>query len=718
MSPSLHPSRPSLPSTTAPLRPAFEGALGASATTAVFVFDETFTILAAGGGAIAVGGLTQDMLIGRRAQDVLPAESWARLEPAYRSALDGHDGSCLLRSADGERWYRVVTHPIPGDVPTGISISTRIEPAGSAAEDRPPLTEHRSAAAPLLMVGGMAGGEIFEVAFQQAATGMSLVDRAGRFIRVNPALCTMLGRAPNDLLGSPFQDFTHPDDLDLAGFGSLVEGETDRLVVEQRYLHGDGRWITTMLATAVVRDGRGKAQMYVSQVIDISGRKADEERLRRMAVQDPLTGLANRRGIETALDEMATARRPAAALLVDIDAFRSTNDGFGHRVGDRLLTAVAQRISDCVGPADVVGRIGADEFVVVMPDVTAADAATQAAELCEWIASTCFSIDATRAISPTASIGVALVGDASEVDDDDRAAGDSAAILLAADIAKGYAKEKGGNQSVVYGGAVAEHARANDDLKWLAELRRALSEHRFELHAQAIVDLTTGVPVKHELLLRLRGDDGQLIFPGAFMPAAERLRLMRDLDVWVVSEAADYANRYPGMTLGVNLSGSSVSDPGLAGRIEGILDLAGCDPAQIVFEITETEAIDNLGQARELADQLIALGCRFALDDFGAGYASFSHLKKLPVEFVKIDGQFVRHLATDADDQLIVRAIHTVAEGMGRKVIAEQIEDEATADLLRAMGVPFAQGYFFGRPQPIDDVLGAAMAQHAGAPQR
>ena len=280
-------------------------------------------------------------------------------------------------------------------------------------------------------------------------------------------------------------------------------------------------------------------------------------------------------------------------------------------------------------------------------------------------------------------------------------------VFVAADIAMYDAKDLGRNRAVLYGEDEARHARMSSDLLWAQRIRRALAEGRFTLYAQPIVDLETGVAFKHEVLLRMLDEDGKMIPPGAFLPAAERFRLIGDLDLWVVGEATRLAAAHPHAVLSINLSGSSVTNPDMVERIESMIKSAGCRGEQLVFEITETEAIASMEQAELLSGRLSRLGCRLALDDFGAGFASFYHLKALPLEFIKLDGEFIRNLPANGDDLLVVQAVQGVAVGMGRTVIAEQIEDKATADVLLRLGVRYGQGYHFARPAPAYEVLSA-----------
>ena len=238
-----------------------------------------------------------------------------------------------------------------------------------------------------------------------------------------------------------------------------------------------------------------------------------------------------------------------------------------------------------------------------------------------------------------------------------------------------------------------------DEIAGLGEIRRAFEEDRFEMHAQPIIDLATGETVQRELLIRMRGRDGELIPPGAFLPAAEKHGAIRDIDRWVIAQGAALAAR--GIDVEINISAASIGDPGLIADIERELERTGADPSRLVFEITETALIEETGLAVALAERLRTLGCRFALDDFGSGYGGFHYLKHLPMDFLKIDREFVRDMHTSVADQHVIRAIVGLAHGFGLKTIAEGVEDQATLDLLREFGVDHAQGFLIGRPAPL-----------------
>ncbi len=554
--------------------------------------------------------------------------------------------------------------------------------------------EHRSARSTAL----------FERAFADAPIGMAVVGLDGRWLRVNAAVCALLGYTEEQLRATTFQELTHPDDV---GAGQrfveqLVAGGPGTYELEKRYRHADGHWIWAQLSTSVVRTEDDEPDVLVSQIVDISRRKHDEGELRRLADTDPLTGMWNRWRFEAELaktvEQCRDGERHGALVLIDIDGFKHVNDSYGHAAGDRLLVDVSRRLLERVRDTDAVGRVAGDEFGVLLPSVKPEQALAAARALCDHITAEPIDLGDGHCVTPTVSIGATMI------DGRTRAPSD---VFVAADIAMYDAKDLGRNRAVLYGEDEARHARMSSDLLWSQRIRRALAEGRLTLYAQPIVDLETGAVFKHEVLLRMLDDDGSIIPPGVFLPAAERFRLIGDIDLWVVGEATRLAAAHPHATLSVNLSGSSVTNPDMVERIESMIKSAGCRGDQLVFEITETEAIASMEQAGLLSGRLSELGCRLALDDFGAGFASFYHLKALPLEFIKLDGEFIRNLPANGDDLLVVQAVQGVAVGMGRTVIAEQIEDKATADVLVRLGVKYGQGYHFARPAPAFEVLTA-----------
>lgn len=564
--------------------------------------------------------------------------------------------------------------------------------------------------APGVVPAAPSAEDALEQVFATAPHGIGLLDARGRWLRVNPALAGLLGRPVEALAGMPFTDTLALADAtsahDAIGRAQYGTGE----FTEVRWRNADGHevWTLTSFSTASPAGGPQGSDAdlaVVAHVVDITAQKDLQLELRRLAEHDDLTGLWNRRRfrqeLETITAHCARTGEQAALLLLDFDGFKYINDTFGHHAGDDLMVQVVERIESELRPGDAFGRLGGDEFAILLRSITAAQAGALAQAICDTVAGTGIDV-AGVPLTTTVSIGFRPLD----------GAGDSAArALVDADIAMSDAKERGAGCVVGHIDARAHHERITTGLLWSQRIRRALRTGKgFELYAQPIVDLTTGAPLEHELLLRMRDDDGTIVPPSMFLGVADQFRLMRDIDEWVVGEATKLAARYPKSVLGVNLSASSLTDPNLAERIEHAIAENRCRANQLVFEITETEAIDSIEKAGRLARRLSRLGCRLALDDFGSGFASFYHLKSLPLEFIKLDGEFVRDLQHSREDHFVVRAVQGVAAGMHRTMIAEQIEDQATADLLRGLGVKYGQGYHFGRPAPADEVLRAAQA--------
>jgi EAL domain-containing protein (putative c-di-GMP-specific phosphodiesterase class I) len=282
--------------------------------------------------------------------------------------------------------------------------------------------------------------------------------------------------------------------------------------------------------------------------------------------------------------------------------------------------------------------------------------------------------------------------------------------MVDAEVAMYDAKDAGrGTYAVFEPGTKAAQSRTRNKLTWLQRIRTALDDDRFTLVAQPIQSLGRERVVHHELLLRMIDDDGQLVPPASFLPIAERFGLIGEVDAWVVRRAIRVLaeREEPDLVFEVNLSGPSIGSAEILTVIERELQETAVDPQRLIFEITETAAVANIAEAREFADRLGRLGCRFALDDFGAGFGSFYYLKHLPCDFLKIDGEFIRNLASTPTDQVIVAGLVRIAHGLGKRTIAEFVEDEETVELLRREGVDMAQGYHVGRPGPLGEVLSA-----------
>jgi diguanylate cyclase (GGDEF)-like protein/PAS domain S-box-containing protein len=475
----------------------------------------------------------------------------------------------------------------------------------------------------------------------------------------------------------------------------------DQLEVER--VRKDGSTITVSLTISPVRDADDEIVSVAVMARDVTEQKRDEDRLRHLAEHDQLTGLVNRRRFDQELKrELAKAGRyhsHSAVLSVDIDNFKAINDSAGHAAGDAVLTEVADALSSRFRSTDVVARLGGDEFGVLVTAVGIEEARAAADDLLGTIRARP-AMYGGMPFRITASIGVTAF------QSDDVTASE---VLVNADLAMYAAKAAGRDRVVVYTPDEARKARAMAKLTWSQRIQDALERDRFVLHLQPILELASGKVRHGELLLRMRGDRGKLIAPGAFLPAAERFGLIHAIDRWVVQEAIRMiAGATPGQAprLGVNLSGESVvGDPELLSMIERELDNAAVDPSNLIFEITETAAIANMTEATRFAQGLTNLGCSLALDDFGTGFGSFYYLKHLPVRYVKLDGEFIHNLPRNPVDEHMVRAIVGVAHGLGIQTIAESVADDETIQMLRTYGVDFAQGFHIGRPAPVHEPL-------------
>ncbi|MBZ5637942.1 MAG: EAL domain-containing protein [Acidobacteriia bacterium] len=544
----------------------------------------------------------------------------------------------------------------------------------------------------------------FENAFASAPIGMALVDMEGRWLQVNDALCRITGHTRAALKATTLPAITFPDDIDCDAdaLRDLLAGRVPSYQAEKRYRHAWGHYLWVMLTVSLVRDHRGRPLYVISQVQDISERKEMAARLDFLLDHDFLTGLFNRRRFEQELArEVERASRygaKGAVLMIDLDNFKDVNDAFGHKAGDDLLKGVAGALRHRVRQTDVLARVGGDEFAALLPETDADQAQIVADGIVRTLRQN-VAVLGEQSIRATASVGVALFDGLS-----------AAEVLAFADLSMYEAKQAGRNRVAMYrpSGGHREHVSAR-----LAEaelVRNALEEDRFILYCQPIVDLKRNEVLQYELLLRLRGDEGrEPLQPSSFLYVAERFGLIQEIDCWVARQAvaliAEHARAGRKLVLHVNLSGKSIGDPNVAALAEKAIADADIDPACLVFELTETTAIANIEEAKAFAHRLRARGCRFALDDFGAGFGSFYYLKSLPFDYFKIDGDFIRGIVASPMDQLVVGAIVGIAKGMGKKTIAEFVADDETAQLLERSGVDYGQGYHLGRPGPVRDVL-------------
>ncbi len=552
--------------------------------------------------------------------------------------------------------------------------------------------------------------ERLRTAFAEAPIGMAVVSPEGRFLQVNRALARISGHDEESLLAlANARELTHPDDRhpDERAAAAMRGGEIRVYDVEKRYMHAAGHTVWVAVHTTLIRDEHGEPAYFLAQIEDITDRRRYEAELQHMADHDPLTGLLNRRAYERRLEEhLARGERyghEGAVLVLDLDDFKEVNDTLGHSAGDELIVRVAGALATRLRESDTLARLGGDEFAILTPTGDRAEAEQLAASLLAVVRRERAARGPGGRERPiTASIGVAPLEDAQDLSAEE--------ALIDADLAMYDAKEAGRDRSETYGSASRGQARIEARLEWVERIRAALDEDRLVLHAQPVVETATGRTTQHELLVRMIDPHGDLIFPGSFLPIAERFGLVREIDRWVLNRAIRMlgehraAGRNP--TVEINLSAHSLVDPQLAAHIGRELRAAGVPATQLIFEVTETTAIGNIAAARAFAERLGELGCRFALDDFGAGFGSFYYLKHLPFDYIKIDGEFVRNCTEDPTDRLVIGAVVELARGMGKRTIAEFVGDEPTLVTLQQLGIDYAQGYHLGPPAPLETWLG------------
>ncbi len=514
-------------------------------------------------------------------------------------------------------------------------------------------------------------------------TGFSSLDARGR--RVADVL-PLFNEQSGAVVTSP---------LEQALQRNTVVGLDNHTVIRRQ----DGVTIAITDTAAPIRSGDGKVLGGVLVFQDESERRNLMQRLSWQAERDHLTGLWNRRAMEnklgTALHGVQHEARHFIFCYIDLDRFKLVNDTCGHRAGDALLQRLTAIMAHRVeGGNHTLARLGGDEFGLLFVDATLPEALDHVQALRDEIGRFRFEWD-DKVFRLDVSFGVTELHSGMS---------DIGEILAQADTACYHAKSLGGSAIQVYEKTHPALQKINNEMQWVGAITKAFEANRFVLYRQQKVALAPGATTTHyEILLRLRGEDGTIIEPGEFLPAAERYGLAPSFDRWVIRNCFAYLDTYPEdeAFYALNLSGRSLSDPSTA---EFILDEIGqyhFDPARISFEVTETAAIDSLDACERLILSLQSRGIQFALDDFGKGQSSFGYLKRLPVNQLKIDGDFVRGMDLDREKFAIVKAMHTLAHELGKQTIAEQVETEAELDCLKAMGVDFVQGYLLHRPSPL-----------------
>jgi diguanylate cyclase (GGDEF)-like protein/PAS domain S-box-containing protein len=539
-----------------------------------------------------------------------------------------------------------------------------------------------------------------------AVTYIDPVDDPHTSLYTSPQIEQMLGYTPQEWQSEKlWPKRLHPDDREriLVADERFEAGGEESFSEEYRLLAKDGSVVWVREEAVLVRDEAGEPLYWQGVFYDLTERKVLEERLEHRALHDPLTDLPNRRLFMDRLGQALrrTRRREkgrVAVLFMDLDGFKVVNDSLGHETGDKLLVAVSERLKRCLRPEDTFARFGGDEFVVLLEDVEGPQEAVRVAERIIDELKDRFVLDG-RELYARASIGIALGEDRTKDPDD---------LLRNADTAMYRAKDEGMGYSVF---DTVMYEKALDTLEAENDLRRAVEQEEFVLHYQPIVRLQSVEVVAVEALVRWEHPERGLLDPDEFVPMAEDSGHVIPMGKQVLREACLRAKewqeahpRTPPLVMSVNLSARQLSRPDLAETVEGILKETGLEGSCLTLDVTETIYVRTLAGNTETLDRLRDLGARISIDDFGVGYSSLAYLKRLPADALKIDKSFVKGLGEDVEDTAIVHMIIELAHTLGLEVIAEGVESEGQATLLREMGCDFAQGYHFEEPLPPEEI--------------
>jgi len=547
-----------------------------------------------------------------------------------------------------------------------------------------------------------------EVTLYSISDTVVTVDINERLVYLNPAGEKLLCTRNRSITGKLFRDvFRIVEESSGESIGDPLEecfntGEIVRLPEHSSLFINDDKLVSIEASIAPMKNTDGDLIGAVIVIQDVSHTRRLTRQLSYHASHDLLTGLYNRRKFEEVLEEILInvreEERHHSLLYLDLDNFKIVNDTCGHVAGDELLKQLPTLLNDVLRSGDIVARLGGDEFGIILENCGVQQAATIADKVRETIKNYRFIWD-----DATFEIGVSIgvIG----IDADNC---NMSQVMSSADIACYAAKDSGRNRIHVYEPSDEAVTERYGQMHWTARISKALEEGRFRLYQQPIVGVLDQNRNHLEMLLRMIDEEGNMVPPGAFMPAAERYGLMPELDRWVISEVFEHISRNihdesSERVFGINLSGDSVNDSQLLSFILEEKDRTGISLSNVCFEITETVAISNLSKATLFINELKNYGCQFALDDFGSGLSSFAYLKSLPVNYLKIDGGFVRDVSRDDIDRAMVESIQQVGKVMHLSTIAEHVEDEMTLKVLRKIGVDFVQGYHLGRPEAMAD---------------
>ena len=518
---------------------------------------------------------------------------------------------------------------------------------------------------------------------------------------LNSAWLSLMGYGIEDSLGRPFADFMTYDKLVV---NDSVTRQFEAVLNELRphcemdislkNAQGEPLWASVKATRSKYTD---QASCLTICLDDITDKKKAQEELEHLAMHDSLTGLYNRHFFKTSLDRLAAdAMRNNCChglIYIDLDYFKVVNDTFGHHVGDEVLREVGKLIRNRVRHSDIICRLGGDEFALLLSNTDKDQILDVARDVQNIITDLSMQADGQQ-ISIGSSLGLSLI---------DGLASSSEEYLMHADIALYVAKGRGRNLVHLYNSKEDESETLRSSINWSQKVRKAIDEDRVVLYFQPIYNITKQSVAYYEALVRIKDDDGTIVYPDNFIPALESLGDSYVLDRWIIKLAINAVKNCNLLNhVAINLSAQAFKDEHLVPTIVELLKKTGVSASCITFELTESASLFNLSVTQRIIAELHELGCSFAIDDFGSGFSSFAYLKQLPADYIKLDGSFIRRLDRDPVDQALVRAIIQVVQALGKKAVAEFVENEEIFNLLKSFGVDYAQGYHIGRPAPVE----------------
>jgi len=636
-------------------------------------------------------------IVGRSLDELVSVEYANLVRSDIERRLAGQQAADLMEIEVADEYGQVARLELKG---TTLRLGREVAVIYSAVEMLPVAAGNGKAE--------RAGGRA-QLTLDSIADGLVSTDSQGKIDFLNRTAEQLTGVARQDALGRQLTELVaFVDEHDRRPLPDPVQQcltSGNRVSLGRRALMlaraSDEEYSIELSAAPIRANGSGISGVAVL-LHDVTELRGLARQMSYQASHDPLTGLVNRREFERRLGEAMDASRGVqhnhVMCYLDLDRFKAVNDTCGHLAGDNMLREVATLVKDAVRDSDTVGRLGGDEFGILLIGCPLDKARQIAEDVCRAINDYRF-VWKDRIFSIGVSIGLVEIG---------RDSGGQEDVMSAADSACYVAKKRDGSHVHVYSARDEAVARHSGEIVWLQRLQAALKDGLFELYVQPILAAReTGAPGPClEVLLRLRDESGEAAAPAKFMKTAERYRLMSLVDRWVVQTALSALSSgairmADGKSLAINLSGQTLGDPTFLEFVVDTLDHTGVPPSQICFEVTETSVIANLDLARRFIGVLHGMGCQFALDDFGNDLGAFANLKSLAMDYIKIDGAFIRNLSRDPVNQAMVAAIVRLARTLDFQLVAEQVEDAASLETARDMGIDFAQGYIIGRPEPL-----------------